>query len=233
MNQIIRITVYLLIALMSMGITGCPSDPLASNEVCSGQAPQFKLYVVSDTDAPFEIEVQSVGRAVHKTTNNTTVFNPITGVGPTYVYKTSVNRKGDIINIPFKPTDIHKNKGCIKDYSVSVDVTSQYKIFQKPSRTSERELLFRDSNLRSYMANNTTSTELTCNAPPGKQIKTCLFQVTVGEEVKTHTYGNADFRRNSRLQDIVSRGDVVALHRAIVNTTAGGETSRLNTFANE
>ena len=57
MYQIMKITIYLLIALMSMGITGCPSDPLTSNEVCSGEPPLFKLYVVSDTDAPFDIEI--------------------------------------------------------------------------------------------------------------------------------------------------------------------------------
>ena len=175
MYQIMKITIYLLIALMSMGITGCPSDPLTSNEVCSGEAPLFKLYVVSDTDEPFDIEIQSVGIAVHKTTKKTTLFNPITGVGPTYVYNTSVSRKGDIINTPFKPTDIHKNKGCIKDYSVSVAVTSQYKIIKTPNgRLTAAQLLSKDSRIRALTSKkHRTAAVLTCNAPPGNQIKTC------------------------------------------------------------
>jgi hypothetical protein len=92
MYQIMKITIYLLIALMSMGITGCPSDPLASNEVCSGEAPAFRLSVVSNTEAPFSIAINSVGTAVHKTTKQRTQFNPITGVGPKFNMRISTKK---------------------------------------------------------------------------------------------------------------------------------------------
>ena len=205
MYQIMKITILLLIALMLMGIQGCPSDPLTSNEVCSGEAPLFKLYVVSDTDAPFDIEIQSVGKAVHKTTKKTTLFNPITGVGPTYVYKTSVNRKGDIINTPFKPTDIHKNKGCIKEYTVEVVINASW----HPNRPGTP-----DSPLPKL-----NGPLLSCEAPQGKQIKTCLFQITVDQVEKTMSYRPG----GPRLQ----------FRKAVLSMTAAGGTSRIHTFANE
>ena len=224
MYQIMKITIYLLIALMSMGITGCPSDPLTSNEVCSGEPPLFKLYVVSDTDEPFDIEIQSLGIAVHKTTKKTTLFNPTTGVGPTYVHKTRVSKKGDIINIPFKPTDIHKNKGCIIDYSVSVDVSSKYRYTSDaPNGLWSKGDLFEPS-----WAAERSSVELKCHAPYGQQIKRCFFQVTIGEEEQQseYTYGQT----NS-----VVRTTKKKYKRAIVAPLSGGigGTSIFNTFANE
>ena len=228
MYQIMKITILLLIALMFMGIQGCPSDPLASNEVCSGEAPLFKLYVVSDTDAPFDIEIQSVGKAVHKTTKKTTLFNPITGIVTTYVYKTSVNRKGDIINIPFKPTDIHKNKGCIKQYTVSVDVSARW---QKPSQ--DLPAFISSTYANSYLfpvvrkLPRKSSVELSCLATEGKQIKSCLFQITIDkEEKKLHEIDQKLAEDEKELKD-------VRFNRAYVATTSGGGTSRLNTFANE
>ena len=213
---------------MFMGIQGCPSDPLASNEVCSGEAPLFKLYVVSDTDAPFDIEIQSVGKAVHKTTKKTTLFNPITGIVTTYVYKTSVNRKGDIINIPFKPTDIHKNKGCIKQYTVSVDVSARW---QKPSQ--DLPAFISSTYANSYLfpvvrkLPRKSSVELSCLATEGKQIKSCLFQITIDkEEKKLHEIDQKLAEDEKELKD-------VRFNRAYVATTSGGGTSRLNTFANE
>ena len=223
MYQIMKITIYLLIALMSMGITGCPSDPLTSNEVCSGEPPLFKLYVVSDTDEPFDIEIQSLGIAVHKTTKKTTLFNPTTGVGPTYVHKTRVSKKGDIINTPFKPTDIHKNKGCIKDYSVSVDVSSKYRYTSDaPDGWWRRgDLVFQhEAPIRS-------SVELKCHAPSGQQIKRCFFQVTIGE-VENESYYAWRGDPNGRTTKIQYK-------RAIVAPLSGGigGTSIFNTFANE
>ena len=223
MYQIMKITIYLLIALMSMGITGCPSDPLTSNEVCSGEPPLFKLYVVSDTDAPFDIEIQSLGIAVHKTTKKTTLFNPTTGVGPTYVYKTRVNKKGDIINTPFKPTDIHKNKGCIKDYSVSVDVSSKYRYTSDApdGRWRKGDLL------NPNVAGQRSSVELKCHAPSGQQIKRCFFQVTIGEAEKQSYYAWRG--------DPNGRTTKIQYKRAIVAPLSGGigGTSIFNTFANE
>ena len=226
MNQIMKITIYLLIALMSMGITGCPSDPLTSNEVCSGEPPLFKLYVVSDTDAPFDIEIQSLGIAVHKTTKKTTLFNPTTGVGPTYVHKTTVSKKGDIINTPFKPTDIHKNKGCIKDYSVSVDVSSKYDITPGFSRTITEKNLGNSNKPKGAASKSTV--ELKCHAPTGKQIKRCFFQVTIGEEELQKTVRHPIGRGLFQPYKFIYK-------RAIVAPLSGGigGTSIFNTFANE
>ena len=221
MYQIMKITIYLLIALMSMGITGCPSDPLTSNEVCSGEPPLFKLYVVSDTDEPFDIEIQSVGIAVHKTTKRTTLFNPTTGVGPTYVHKTTVSKKGDIINTPFKPTDIHKNKGCIKDYSVSVDVSSSYAV--PPGQPMPLDDFLRTQPLS--LLKRQSSVELKCQAPSGKQIKTCLFQVTIDEEIG-YAYSVPSREGGSSHRKYFHS-------RAYVATTEGGGTSRVHAFVNE
>jgi hypothetical protein len=220
MYQIMKITIYLLIAFMLMGVEGCPSDPggFSSNEVCSGEAPLFKLYVVSDTNAPFDIEIQSVGKAVHKTTKQTTLFNPITGMGMTYVYKTGVNREGGIINTPFKPTDIHKNKGCIKQYTVSVDVAAPWvaEVGRIPDSTHAQvgELLLAPPKK--------SSVELSCLAPQGKQIKSCFFQITIDNEVRQviNSQGNSYER-------------AFPLVRAYVATTSGGGTSRIQTFVNE
>ena len=228
MYQIMKITIYLLIALMSMGITGCPSDPLTSNEVCSGEPPLFKLYVVSDTDAPFDIEIQSLGIAVHKTTKKTTLFNPTTGVGPTYVHKTRVSKKGDIINIPFKPTDIHKNKGCIKDYSVSVDVSSKYRYTSDAPDGRWRKGQSTDTVPAGHPTRpNTSTVELKCHAPSGQQIKRCFFQVTIGE-VENESYYAWRGDPNGRTTKIQYK-------RAIVAPLSGGigGTSIFNTFANE
>jgi hypothetical protein len=127
MYQIVKITIYLLIALMLMGIEGCTSDPLASNEACSGQVPDFRLSVVTNTEAPFSIAIDSVGIAVHKTTKQRTQFNPITGVGPKFnmSISTNPNHKGSIYDSTDRPTDIQKNKGCIKEYTVSASVTAK------------------------------------------------------------------------------------------------------------
>ena len=225
MYQIMKITIYLLIALMSMGITGCPSDPLTSNEVCSGEPPLFKLYVVSDTDEPFDIEIQSLGIAVRKNSFGvTTQFNPTNGYdGPPYVHKTRVSKKGDIINIPFKPTDIHKNKGCIKDYSVSVDVSSKYRYTSDApdGRWRKGDLL------NPNVAGQRSSVELKCHAPSGQQIKRCFFQVTIGEKVMEEKtwFG---------LKGEVAKS-TYTYKRAIVAPLSGGigGTSIFNTFANE
>ena len=223
MYQIMKITIYLLIALMSMGITGCPSDPLTSKLPCSGKPPLFKLYVVSDTDEPFDIEIQSLGIAVHKTTKTTTLFNPTTGVGPTYVHKTRVSKKGDIINIPFKPTDIHKNKGCIIDYSVSVDVSSKYRY----TSDAPNGLWSKGDLVEPSWAAERSSVELKCHAPYGQQIKRCFFQVTIGEAVKEEKtwFG---------LKGEVAKS-TYTYKRAIVAPLSGGigGTSIFNTFANE
>ena len=206
MYQIMKITILLLIALMLMGIQGCPSDPLTSNEVCSGQAPLFKLYVVSDTDAPFDIEVTSVGKAVHKTTGAQHTFNPITGGGAWYNFnKTNVRSKGEIINATFKPTDIHKNKGCIKEYTVEVVINASW--YPNRPRTPDSPPPKPNGPL------------LSCEAPQGKQIKTCLFQITVNQVEKTMSYHPGGPRSQFR--------------QAVLSMTAAGGTSRINTFANE
>ncbi|MDC1123315.1 hypothetical protein OAT11_08205 [Nitrospinaceae bacterium] len=220
-----KITIYLLIALMLMGIEGCPSDPLTSNEVCSGEPPLFKLYVVSDTDEPFDIAIQSVGIAVHKTNKTATLFNPTTGVGPTYVHKTRVSKKGDIINIPFKPTDIHKNKGCITDYSVSVDVSSKYRYTSDaPDGWWSKGDLINGIN---GTETKRSSVELKCHAPSGQQIKRCFFQVTIGEEAKEQ-------KKYFGLKGEIGLSSYT-YKRAIVAPLSGGigGTSIFNTFANE
>jgi hypothetical protein len=86
-----------------MGIQGCPSDPLVSNDVCSRGAPLFKLYVVSDTDAQFSMEVLILGKAAHKTNKQSIIFNPPTSAtGSTYKQNFTNGAKGDIFNATFQ-----------------------------------------------------------------------------------------------------------------------------------
>jgi hypothetical protein len=221
--QIMKITIYLSIALMLMVIQGCPSDRLASSEVCSGEAPYFKLFVVSDTDATFDIQIQSVGQAVHKTTREATQFNPITGVGMTFVHKTRVSRKGDIINAPFKPSDIHKNNGCIKQYTVSVDVSASW---QREGCSGGRTGCPEQGSFTLPPSN--SSVELSCLATEGKQIKGCFFKITIDkEEKKLHEiHQTLAPHEKTLLKD-------VRFHRAYVATTSRGGTLRLNTFVSE
>ena len=199
MSQIMKITIYLLIALMLMGIEGCPSDQLASNEACSGPAPAFRLSVVSDTKAPFRIAIDSVGTAVHKTTKQRTQFNPITGVGPKFNMRISTkeNTLGSIYDSTFRPTDIHKNKGCIKQYIVSAVVSGKWHDGKQPYTRGvgwgSVKMLgggpfisIRDvpplKPLLDSAPINQTPISLVCEAPEGKQIKTCTFTIKVGEE---------------------------------------------------
>jgi hypothetical protein len=195
-----KITSYLLIALMSMGIEGCPSDQLASNEACSGQAPTFRLNVVSDTMAPFSIAIDSVGTAVHKTTKQRTQFNPITGVGQKF--NTRIEHKyskGFIYDSTFRPTDIHKNKGCIKEYTVSASVKGKWTENKKWSGenqyntlpagvTSESVSRTRDVKPLLNSAPKVTDIQLVCKAPSGQQIKICTFNIRVGEDFKNVNY---------------------------------------------
>jgi hypothetical protein len=244
MYQIMKITIYLLISFMLMGIEGCPSDQLASNEACSGQAPAFRLSVVSNTEAPFSIAIDSVGTAVHKTTKQRTQFNPITGVGPKFNMRISTkeNTLGSIYDSTFRPTDIHKNKGCIKEYTVSASVTGQW----LPKKKQPNALFIIDPENPTYSFHSTMElTQFTnvkplldsapersynqyvCKAPEGKQIKTCTFTLNVGQEAKTASF------RGSRQPGVYSWFDYYLIRPMVGSKKGVREISQSATFANE
>ena len=239
MSQIMKITIYLLIALMLMGIEGCPSDQLASNEACSGPAPAFRLSVVSDTKAPFRIAIDSVGTAVHKATKQRTQFNPITGVGPKFNMRISTqkNTLGSIYDSTFRPTDIHKNKGCIKEYTVSASVTGKWhETYNQPYKQYGNGFagggsIYDHPPLKPLLDSPpiTTDGQLVCEAPEGKQIKTCTFTIKVGEDKKSVqvTRGRSD--RDGKWEQLQTPFNLV---RPIGNGRNKG-TSMSQTFANE
>ena len=105
---------------------------------------------------------------------------------------------------------------------MSVDVSSKYH-FTNPARGlgdgNARERAIKEHETKIFAQTRQSSVELKCQAPSGKQIKTCLFQVTIDEEEEIYKIGRA-------------RNDL-HYHRAIVATTEGGGTSRVHAFVDE